>query len=72
MQQSPKQWLRWQLTKRGGLLWHETCATCATRDHAEDNADGWGGCLNLMVPYQHTHDDEACGLYHAKDSEPCA
>ena len=69
MQQPPEQWLRWQLTRRGGLLWHETCATCAHRDPAEDedNADGWGGCLEPMAPHQLTRDDQACSLYHAKD-----
>ena len=56
-------WLHWQLAKRGGLMWHETCSSCENWDHVEGDADPWGECLEPMAPYQQTHADDACSLH---------
>ena len=64
----PPRWLRWQLTQRGGLLWHETCETCAA--WSEPTEDGYGSCA-----YNHTldtHRNDACSRYEAKDDTECA
>ena len=61
-------WLRWQLTRRGGLMWHETCATCENWERLEDG-DQWGECLEPMAPHQQTSADQACSLYTAQAQE---
>lgn len=57
-------WLRWQLTRRGGLLWHETCATC--QNWQADDGDDWGECREAMAPRQQTQAEQACSLYHER------
>ena len=54
-------WLRWQLTQRGGLLWHETCATC--QNWQTDDGD-WGECCEAMAPRGQTEAEQACSLSH--------
>ena len=67
----PDLWLRWQLTKRGGYLWHETCATCAAWIDAGD--DGYGDCGNPSGLHQLTHANDVCSLYEPREEgEPCA
>lgn len=61
-------WLRWQLTMRGGHLWHETCQTCQNWERIESDPE-FGGCLEVMSPRDMTHSDQACSLYHEKIHE---
>jgi len=65
---NPTRWLRWQLTQRGGLLWHETCASCAA--WGEPTEDGYSACAYQCE--RDTHARDACSRYEAKDGEPCA
>ena len=62
-------WLRWQLTRRGGLLWHETCATCQNWEPCADEP-GWGACLEVMAPHDQTQAEQACSCYHERIA-PC-
>lgn len=56
----PARWLRWQLTQRGGLLWHECCATCQAWERDETD-EGTGECRNRVGGC--THADDACSDY---------
>jgi hypothetical protein len=66
---NPERWLRWQLTQRGGLLWHETCATCQYWDPDElpQGAGAYGVCHNVRVDH-HPHAGDACSDYHERMS----
>lgn len=57
---SSERWLRWQLTGRGGLLWHEACATCQAWER-DESGDGTGECHNRVGGC--THEDDACSDY---------
>lgn len=63
--ENPAAWLRWQLARRGGLLWHETCATCQywERDEGPADADGHGYCHNVWIDHN-PHAEDACSDYH--------
>lgn len=63
--QNPSAWLRWQLTQRQGLLWHETCATCFAWEGEEgEEGDAYGDCQIIGRHLaRYTHANDACTWY---------
>jgi len=62
---NPTAWLRWQLTQRHGLLWHETCASCEAWEGDDVSADGYAGCGHTSG--RDMHREDACTNYSPSD-----